>query len=382
MYIAAGKRQGVPLNKLNGTVQNDILKEYVARGTYIFPPRPSVRLTADIIEYCAQHLPNWNSISISGYHMREAGATAVQELAFTLADAKAYVRAVLQRGLPFDDFAPRLSFFFATFTELLEEVAKYRAARRLWARIAKEEFGATNPQSMMLRFHTQTGGSTLTAQQPMNNVVRVTVQALAAILGGAQSLHTCSWDEALSLPSEDAVRLSLRTQQVLAHETGIANTIDPLAGSYCIEALTSEIEQQAQDYLDRIENAGGPLWALESGYFRREIEEAAYRYQREVETKQRIVVGVNQFTSDDKPVLGLTGPDEGVAEEQARRLANLRQRRDALLVGEELEALRGAAQSEANLMPHILACVEAWCTLGEICDVLRSVFGEHRETTL
>ncbi len=379
MYIAVARRQDVPLAKLSGTVQNDILKEYVARGTYIFPPRPSLRLAADVIQYCAQHLPNWNSISISGYHMREAGATAVQEVAFTLADARTYVRSVLERGMDFDAFAPRLSFFFATFTEFLEEVAKYRAARRLWARIAKEEFGARNPASMMLRFHTQTGGSTLTAQQPLNNVVRVTVQALAAVLGGCQSLHTCSWDEALSLPTEDAVRLSLRTQQIIAHETGVASTIDPLGGSYAVEALTNEIESRANEYLDRIERAGGTLWALDSGYFRREIEDAAYRYQREVEAQQRIVVGVNQFTTSELPATGLPKVDPQVASEQAKRLAELRQRREGSVVRETLEALRQAASGSDNLVPYILDCVEALCTLGEICDVLRDVFGEHRE---
>jgi methylmalonyl-CoA mutase N-terminal domain/subunit len=342
----------------------------------------SLRLTADIIEYCAQHLPNWNSISISGYHMREAGATAVQELAFTMADAKAYVRAVLERGIAFDAFAPRLSFFFATFTDLLEEVAKYRAARRLWARIAKEELGATNTQSMMLRFHTQTGGSTLTAQQPLNNIVRVTIQALAAILGGAQSLHTCSWDEALALPSDEAVMLSLRTQQILAYESGLANTVDPLGGSYCIEALTNEIEKRARQYLDLIEKAGGTLWALDSGYFRREIEDAAYRYQQEVEDKQRIVVGMNQYTSAEEPVRGLTRLDPAVADEQCARLAALRQRRDASQAAATLERLHRAAQGQDNLMPYIQDCVEALCTVGEICDVLRSVFGEHRDTSL
>ncbi|MCL4534279.1 MAG: methylmalonyl-CoA mutase family protein [Bacteroidetes bacterium] len=382
MYIAVARRQGVPLNKLSGTVQNDILKEYVARGTYIFPPRPSLRLAGDIIEYCAHHLPNWNSISVSGYHMREAGATAVQELAFTIADAKTYVRTVLERGIGFDAFAPRLSFFFATFTDFLEEIAKYRAARRLWARIAREEFGARSPQSRMLRFHTQTGGSTLTAQQPLNNIVRVTVQALAAILGGAQSLHTCSWDEALALPSEEAVRLSLRTQQILAHETGVTSTVDPLGGSYCVEALTDEIERRAREYLDRIEQAGGTLWALESGYFRREIEEAAYRYQKEVEARERIVVGVNQFTTPEPPAQGLMRVDPRVAEEQLARLAALRQRREGQVVQETLDRLRQAAQGSENLMPFLLDCVEALCTVGEICDVLRAVFGEHRETSL
>ncbi len=382
MYIAVGRRQGVPVAKLSGTVHNDILKEYVARGTYIFPPRPSLRLAGDIIEYCAKHLPNWNSISISGYHMREAGATAAQELAFTLADAKTYVHTVLDRGIDFDTFAPRLSFFFATFTDFLEEIAKYRAARRLWAHIAKEEFGAKNPQSMMLRFHTQTGGSTLTAQQPLNNIVRVTVQALAAVLGGAQSLHTCSWDEALALPSEEAVRLSLRTQQILAYETGVANTVDPLAGSFAVEALTNEVEKQVQEYLCRIDGAGGAIWALDSGYFRREIEDSAYRYQKEVEAKERVVVGVNQFTTPEPPVEGLTRVDLGVAEDQRARLAALRQRRDGRVVRETLEALQEAAQGTENLMPYILDCVEALCTIGEICDVLRQIFGEHRETSL
>jgi methylmalonyl-CoA mutase, N-terminal domain len=289
---------------------------------------------------------------------------------------------VLDRGIDFDTFAPRLSFFFATFTDFLEEVAKYRAARRLWARIAKEEFGAKNPQSMMLRFHTQTGGSTLTAQQPLNNVVRVTVQALAAVLGGAQSLHTCSWDEALSLPTEEAVQLSLRTQQILAYETGVANTVDPLAGSYCVESLTNEIERQVQEYLCRIDQAGGAIWALDSGYFRREIEESAYRHQREVEAKERVVVGVSQFTTSDPAVEGLSRPDEKAAEEQCIRLAALRRRREVVVIQETLQALRRAALGTENLMPCILDCVEALCTVGEMCDVLRSVFGEHRETSL
>jgi methylmalonyl-CoA mutase N-terminal domain/subunit len=380
MYIAVGKRQGVPLAKLSGTVQNDILKEYIARGTYIFPPQPSLRLVTDIFAYCGEHLPNWNTISISGYHIREAGSTAVQEVAFTLANAIAYVQAALERGLPVDDFAPRLSFFFNATTDVLEEVAKFRAARRLWARIMRERFGAKDPRSWMLRFHTQTAGSLLTAQQPDNNVVRVTLQALAAVLGGTQSLHTNSRDEALSLPTEESVRLALRTQQVIAHESGVVNTIDPLAGSYFVEHLTNKIEQQASEYIARIDKLGGALAAIQVGYPQREIQESAYRYQRAVESRQRIVVGVNQYALPAEGHPAILRVDPAVGERQAARLAALRARRNGEEVVRLLAELRRAAQGSDNLMPLIIAAVEDYCTLGEICDVLRGVFGEHKET--
>ena len=383
MYIAVGKRQGVPLAKLSGTVQNDILKEYIARGTYIFPPQPSLRLVTDIFAYCCEHLPNWNTISISGYHIREAGSTAVQEVAFTLANAIAYVQAAFERGLPVDDFAPRLSFFFNATTDVLEEVAKFRAARRLWAHIMRQRFGAQDQRSWMLRFHTQTAGSLLTAQQPDNNVVRVTLQALAAVLGGTQSLHTNSRDEALSLPTEDSVRLALRTQQVIAHESGVANTIDPLAGSYFVEHLTNEIEQQASEYIARIDRLGGALAANQAGYPQREIQESAYRYQRAVESGRRIVVGVNQYVLHDphpNPPPSATGEGRvGVGERQAARLAALRARRNNEEAAHLLAELHYAAQGSDNLMPIIIAAVEGYCTLGEISDVMRSVFGEHKE---
>jgi methylmalonyl-CoA mutase N-terminal domain/subunit len=390
MYIAVGQRQGVPLAKLSGTVQNDILKEYIARGTYIFPPQPSLRLVTDIFAYCGEHLPNWNTISISGYHIREAGSTAVQEVAFTLANAIAYVQAAMERGLQVDDFAPRLSFFFNATTDVLEEVAKFRAARRLWAHIMRERFGAKDPRSWMLRFHTQTAGSLLTAQQPDNNVVRVTLQALAAVLGGTQSLHTNSRDEALSLPTEDSVRLALRTQQVIAHESGVANTIDPLAGSCFVEHLTNEIERQAGEYIARIDRLGGALAAIQAGYPQREIQESAYRYQREVESGRRIVVGVNQYVLPAEGHPAILRVDPAVGERQAARLAAMRARRNGEEVTRLLATLRAAAQGRDNpsgsspsgrsLMPLIIAAVEGYCTLGEICEVLREVFGVHRET--
>ena len=379
LYIAVAKRQGVPPAKLNGTVQNDILKEYVARGTYIFPPRPSLRLVTDIIAYCSEHLPNWNTISISGYHIREAGSTAVQEVAFTLANGIAYVQACIERGLAVDSFGPRLSFFFNGHNDLFEEVAKFRAARRLWAKIVKERFGAKDPRSWMLRFHTQTAGSMLTAQQPENNVVRVTLQALAAVLGGTQSLHTNSYDEALALPSEKTVRIALRTQQIIAHESGVADTIDPLAGSYYVERLTNEVEQRAQEYLERIDAMGGTLKALESGFFHREIQESAYRWQKEVESEQRVVVGVNRYTIPEPPPSGLLRVDPAIGERQAAKLAALRQRRDNEQVGTLLAQLKAAAKTDANLMPHILEGVEHYVTLGEIADALRAVFGEYRQ---
>jgi len=378
MYVAVAKKQGVNVRELRGTVQNDILKEYIARGTYIFPPAPSMRLATDIIEYCARELPNWNPISISGYHIREAGATAVQEIAFTFANAIEYVNATLARGLAIDDFAPQLSFFFVAQMDFLEEIAKFRAARRLWARIVKERFGARKPQSMMLRFHTQTAGVSLTAQQPENNIVRTTIEALAAVLGGTQSLHTNSYDEALALPTEESVQIALRTQQIIAHESGVTNTIDPVAGSYYIEHLTNEIETRAREYLDKIETMGGALRAIEAGYITREIQESAWQFQRAVEAKERIVVGVNEFVTATPYRGKMLRVDPRVRDEQRARLQALRARRDAASVQRTLAALRDAARGTANLMPAILACVEAYATVGEICDTLRAEFGEYR----
>ncbi len=380
MYIAAGRGQGVPPAKLNGTVQNDLLKEYVARGTYIYPPKASIRLVTDIFEYCGREVPQWNTISISGYHIREAGSTAIQEVAFTLADAIAYVEAAEKRGLSVDSFAPRLSFFFNAHNDLLEEVAKFRAARRLWARIMRNRFGATDPRSWMLRFHTQTGGSTLTAQQPDNNVVRVTLQALAAVLGGTQSLHTNSRDEALALPTENSVRTALRTQQVIGYESGVTNTIDPLAGSYVVEHLTDEIERQAREYIDKIDRMGGMLAAIEAGYVQREIQESAYRYQRDIDAGKRVVVGVNKFTSAAEPVGEILKVNPAVQADQTRRLAALRARRDNDRVHGLLAALEADARGATNLMPTLVEAASAYATLGEICDVLRGVFGVHRET--
>jgi methylmalonyl-CoA mutase N-terminal domain/subunit len=380
MYIALAKKQGVAPDKLRGTVQNDILKEYVARGTYIFPPRPSMRLITDTFAYCGEHLPRWNTISISGYHIREAGATAVQEVAFTLANGIAYVQAATDVGLDVDDFAPRLSFFFNAHNNLFEEAAKFRAARRLWARIVRERFGAQNPRSWRLRFHTQTAGSTLTAQQPDNNVVRVTLQALAAVLGGTQSLHTNSRDEALSLPTEEAVQIALRTQQIIAHESGVADTIDPLAGSFFVEHLTDEIERRSQEYIEKIDSMGGALAAIEQGYTQAEIQDSAYRYQKEIERQERVVVGVNRFTVEEETTLRRLQVDPAVQEQQIARLAALRERRDNEQVGVLLTRLEETAQSSDNLLPIILECVEAYATLGEICGVLRSVFGEYRAT--
>jgi len=379
MYIAVGERQGVPKNKLSGTIQNDILKEYVARGTYIYPPGPSLRLITDIFSYCAQEVPNWNTISISGYHIREAGSTAAQEVGFTLADGIQYVQAAVGAGLDVDDFAGQLSFFFNAHNDFFAEVAKFRAARRLWAKIMRERFQAKNPRSWMLRFHTQTGGSTLTAQQPMNNIVRVALQAFAAVCGGTQSLHTNSMDEALALPSEQAVTVALRTQQVIAFESGAAETIDPLAGSYYIENLTDTIERQAAEYIARIDAMGGAVQAIERGYMQQEIQESAYRYQKDIENKQRLVVGVNAYQAgEEKPPEDLLKVNPGVAREQAERLAAVRARRDGARVRQSLTELRLAAQGTANLMPPILEAVRAYATLGEICDVLRGVFGEYQ----
>jgi methylmalonyl-CoA mutase N-terminal domain/subunit len=378
MYIAVAKKQRVDPKVLQGTIQNDILKEYVARGTYIFPPQPSMRLITDVFSYCEENLPHWNTISISGYHIREAGATAVQEVAFTLANAIAYVEAAVKAGLDVDEFAGRISFFFNAHNDFLEEVAKFRAARRLWARIMKERFGARQPRSWMLRFHTQTAGCTLTAQQPDNNVARVTLQALAAVLGGTQSLHTNSRDEALSLPTEKSVQIALKTQQIIAHESGVANTIDPLAGSYYVEALTSEIERRSQEYIEKIDVMGGALAAIERGFIQREIQESAYRYQQAVEQGEQIVVGVNEFVVEEETTLRRLKVDPAVRERQIERLKALRQRRDGEKVQTLLTRLKETAQGKGNLLPIILECVEAYATLGEICGVSREVFGEYK----
>lgn len=378
MYIAVAEKQGVNVEKLNGTIQNDILKEYAARGTYIFPPEPSMRLITDIFEFCAKNVPVWNTISISGYHIREAGSTAVQEVAFTLADGIAYVEAAIKAGMDVDDFAGRLSFFFNSYNDLFEEAAKFRAARRLWARIMKERFGAKNDKSMMLRFHTQTGGSTLTAQQPDNNIIRVTIQTLAAVLGGTQSLHTNSRDEALCLPTEDAVRIALRTQQIVAHESGVCDTVDPLAGSYYVESLTNEIEKKAMEYIEKIDALGGAVKAIEQGFIQKEIADSSYAYQKEIESGKRVVVGLNKFQIKEKPMEGLLRVDPSVGEEQIKKLKAMKASRDNVAVGTKLQALKDAAGTDANLMPFILDAVRVYATEGEICNVLREVFGEYR----
>jgi len=378
LYIALAKKQGADLREISGTVQNDILKEYIARATYIYPPAGSMRLVTDVFEYCTQHVPKWNFISISGYHIREAGSDAVQEIAFTFANAIEYVRAAVQRGLNVDEFGQRLSFFFNSHNNFFEEVAKFRAARRLWANIMKEKFGAKNPRAMMLRFHAQTAGSTLTAQQPDNNVVRVALQALAAVLGGTQSLHTNSRDEALALPNEDAVRIALRTQQIIANESGVTATADPLAGSYFVENLTNEIEKRAQDYLDKIEALGGALKAIELGFFQREISNRAWEYQQAIERKDKIIVGVNAFQTQEETSMKLLRVDPAVRAEQVARLQNLRQRRDNARINKLRQQLEQAASREENLMPHMIACVENLVTLGEISDSLRKVFGVYQ----
>jgi len=379
MYIVVGEKQGVPQNALDGTVQNDILKEYVARGMYIFPPKPSMRLVTDIFEYCAKNVPKWNVISISGYHIREAGATAVQEVAFTLANAIAYVQAAVDRGLNVDQFASRISFFFAAHNNLFEEVAKFRAARRLWAKIMRERFKAKNPASWMLRFHTQTSGVSLTAQQPLNNIIRVTLQALAAVLGGTQSLHTNSFDEAYALPSEQAVTIALRTQQIIAHESGVADTIDPLGGSYYVEYLTKQIEEKAAEYIQRIDEMGGAVAAIEKGFMQREIMESAYRYQKEVESKKRIIVGVNEFVSEEKTPVKILRIDPEIEKKLIERLKEVKRQRNNVKVKKALDMLRRSAEKEnENLMPHIIRAVREYATLGEICDVLREVFGEYK----
>ena len=379
LYIAAAKKQGVTQDKISGTLQNDILKEYIARGTYAYPPRPSMRLVVDVFKYCADNVPRWNTISVSGYHMREAGATAIQELAFTFANAIAYVQAAIDAGLEVDDFAPRVSFFFVAQNNLFEEVAKYRAARRMWAKIMKEQFGAKDPRSMMLRFHTQTAGVSLTAQQPDNNLIRCTVQALAAILGGSQSLHVNSRDEALALPTEESVQLSLRTQQILAYESGAADVVDPLGGSYYVESLTNQLEAAAFDYIDRIEQLGGTVSAIEQGFQMREIGDSAYQHRREVESGSRIIVGVNRFVTDSPPIEHLTRVDPEAAQHQIQRLKRLRKERDDVQVKAALARLSDVAKDTVNTVPAILECVESYCTLGEICQVFRDVFGEHQQ---
>lgn len=382
MYLVVAEKRGVPWSKLRGTLQNDILKEYIAQNEYIFPPEPSMRLVVDTFEFGAQHVPQWNPISVSGYHIREAGSTAAQELAFTLADGIAYVEAALERGLDIDSFAPRLSFFFNAHNDFFEEIAKYRAARRIWARLMRERFGAQNPRSWWLRFHSQTAGCSLTAQQPEVNVVRTAIQALAAVLGGTQSLHTNSLDEALALPSEKAVTIALRTQQIIAEESGVVNTVDPLGGSYFVEALTDRMEREANDYFQQIERQGGVIAAIRNGFFQREIADAAYRYQQEIDSDQRGIVAVNKYVVNaplEVPILEMDAAGEA---RHLQRLNNVRQTRDNEHAQATLAALREAAEGEANLMPAILDCVRAYATLGEMCDVLREVFGVYQETVV
>lgn len=376
-YVALAKKQGADLSKLNGTIQNDILKEYAARGTYIYPPKPSMRIITDIFEWCSKEVPKWNTISISGYHIREAGSTAVQEIAFTLSNGKAYVEAALKRGLDINVFGKRLSFFFNAHNNLFEEVAKFRAARRMWAKMMKE-LGASDPKAMMLRFHTQTGGSTLTAQQPLNNVARVTIQTLAAALGGTQSLHTNGYDEALSLPTEEAASIALRTQQIVAFESGVAATADPLAGSYFIESLTNELEQKANELISKISSMGGSVAAIEQGFIQNEIARSAYDYQQKIETKQKIIVGLNKFQSEQKNTIPGFKIDDKIREEQIQKLKTLREKRDAEKVSQCLETIRQKAVSNENLVPSVIQAVENYCTLGEIADTLRGVFGEHK----
>ena len=376
------KRQGGDLRKLSGTVQNDVLKEYIARGTYIYPPQQAMRIITDLFAWTNEHVPEWNTISISGYHMREAGSTAVQEVAFTLGNGMAYVQAAIHAGLDVDKFAPRLSFFFNAHSNFLEEVAKFRAARRMWARIMREHFKARNPKSWMLRFHTQTAGSTLTAQQPENNIVRTAIQALAAVLGGTQSLHTNSYDEALALPTEQAARIALRTQQVIAFESGAPQTIDPLAGSYYIESLTNEIERRAAAYLEKIQALGGMLKAIERGYVQQEIQNAAYEYQQQVDRLEAVVVGVNRFEVEEERAIPIQRIDPGLESKQVERLRALRARRDAGSWKDALGKVEEAARSGTNLMPHILRAVEACATVGEISDTMRKVFGEYKEAVV
>ncbi len=381
MYVVVAEKQGVKPEELRGTIQNDILKEYFARGTYIFPPEPSIKLITDIFAYCSEKMPRWNTISISGYHIREAGANAVQEVAFTLADGIAYVKAALEAGLDVDDFAPRLSFFFNSQMNVLEEVAKFRAARRIWAKIMAEQFNAKNPKSRMLRFHTQTAGAALTAQQPLNNVTRVTLQALAAVLGGTQSLHTNSYDEALALPSEESVRIALRTQQILAHESGVGATADPIGGSYYIENLTDDIEKQVFEYLDKIENMGGMEKAIESGYVQKEIQKSAYEMQKRIEEEEEIIIGVNKHKLDEPTPGDLLAMDPQVEKQQQEKLVRVKEERDNKQVKGKLDSLHEAAKNDENLIPHIIDAVRVYATLGEICGVLREIYGEYRAPT-
>ena len=382
MSIAVAEKQGVPADKISGTIQNDILKEYMARGTYIYPPKESMRIITDIFAYCKDNVPKWNTISISGYHIREAGSSAVQEVAFTLADGIAYVEAAIKAGLEVDDFAPRLAFFFNAHNNLFEEVAKFRAARRIWARIMKERFGAKDPKSQMLRFHTQTAGCTLTAQQPDNNIMRVTMQALAAVLGGTQSLHTNSRDEALALPTEDSVRIALRTQQVIAYESGAADSIDPLAGSFLVESLTDQIEKAATEYIEKIDKLGGAVEAISRGFQQKEIQDSAYAYQKAIEKEELIIVGVNKFTVQEPPPTGLLKVKEEVEISQKKSLGEMKAGRDNAAVKSSLAQLEVAARGTDNLMPYILSAVKAYATLGEIADVFREVFGKHTETVV
>lgn len=379
MYMVVAEKQGVSSDKLTGTIQNDILKEYIARGTYIFPPKASMRLVTDTFEYCSKQIPKWNTISISGYHIREAGSTAAQEIGFTLADGIAYTESALKAGMDVDVFAGRLSFFFNAHNNLFEEVAKFRAARRLWAKIMKERFGAKKAKSLMLRFHTQTGGSTLTAQQPDNNIVRVAIQALSAVLGGTQSLHTNSKEEALALPAEESVRIALRTQQVLAYESGVTETIDPLAGSYFVEALTDKLEAEAQAYINKIDELGGMSMAIEQGYVQREIQREAYRTQKEIENNECVLVGLNKFTIKEDAPKNLLRIDRRIQREQIKRIEDLKSRRDNSKVEKNLDELKKACKNDSNLMPYIVSAVRVYATLGEICNVMRDVFGEYKE---
>lgn len=380
LYIAIAEKQGVSMDKLRGTVQNDILKEYIARGTYIFPPQPSMRLVTDLFAFCHKHIPKWNTISVSGYHIREAGSTAAEELGLAIADGIAYVEAALKCGLDVDQFAPRISFFFNAFTDVFEEAAKFRAARRLWAHIMKERFGAKNEKSMMLRFHTQTAGFTLTAQQPDNNIVRVSLQALAAVFGGTQSLHTNSKDEALALPTEHSVRIALRTQQIIAHESGVVNAVDPLGGSYYVEALTDKLEQEAKILIAKIDHMGGMVKAIEAGLPQSIIQKSAYKYQKSIENGERVIVGVNKFVSDELQEVPLLKIDQSVEDKQVKKLKEIKASRDQTRVQDTLKKLKEAAQSEANLMPFMIECVKSYASIGEICNVLRDVFGEYQET--
>ncbi|MEA3500345.1 MAG: methylmalonyl-CoA mutase family protein [Candidatus Marinimicrobia bacterium] len=382
MYIAVAEKQNVTKDKLTGTIQNDILKEYIARGTYIFPPKPSMRLITDIFEYCSKNVPRWNTISISGYHIREAGSNAIQEIGFTLADGIAYVEAAINVGLDVDKFAKRLSFFFNAHNNLFEEVAKFRAARRLWAKIMKERFGAKDKKSLMLRFHTQTGGSTLTAQQPDNNIARVTIQALSAVLGGTQSLHTNSRDEALSLPTEDSVRVALRTQQIIANESGVADTVDPLGGSYFVESLTDKLEKYAMEYIEKIDEMGGMIEAIEKGYVQREIQKEAYRFQKEMENEDRIIVGMNKYQIKEEPPKNLLKIDPAIQKNQIEKLKDLKEKRDNKLVKRSLQELKEAAKGNENLMPYIINSVKAYSTIGEISNILKEIFGEYNENVV